>query len=33
MDEISREIKNGLEIILVKTMEEVIKRAFAEARQ
>ncbi len=33
VDEISREIKNGLEIILVKTMEEVIKRAFAEARQ
>ena len=28
VEEISREIRNGLEIVLVKTMEEVIERAF-----
>ena len=28
VEEISREIRNGLEIVPVKTMEEVIKRAF-----
>ena len=33
VEEISREIKNGLEIVLVKTMEEVRTRAFAQARE
>ena len=28
VEEISREIKNGLDIILVESMEEVIKHAF-----
>ena len=33
VEEISREIRNGLEIVLVKTMEEVRTRAFAQARE
>ena len=33
VEEISREIKTGLEIVLVKTMEEVRTRAFAQARE
>ena len=32
VEEISREIKNGLEIVMVETMEEVIAHAFVEKR-